>query len=81
MIHSARPTVLPEVITILAGKLICFILKSEDRRKDLCTDNTCENGDHYRPWLWVGPVDQKVKYAFRKIINHWYLLKILNKWL
>ena len=23
------------------------------------TDNTCENNDHYRPWLWDGRVDQK----------------------
>ena len=28
--------------------LFCDILKGEDRRKD----------GHYRPWLWVGLVDQ-----------------------
>ena len=25
---------------------------------NLRTDNTCENSDHYRPWLWVGRMDQ-----------------------
>ena len=32
--------------------LFCYILKSGDGR----SDNLCEN---YRPWLWVGLVDQK----------------------
>ena len=31
-------------------KLFCFA----DER----TDTTCENSDHYRPWLRVGLVDQ-----------------------
>ena len=35
--------------------LFCEILKSGDGR----TDNTCENSDHYRPWLWVVLVDQQ----------------------
>ena len=34
--------------------LFCEILKNVDGR----TDPTCENSDHYRPWLWVGLVDQ-----------------------
>ena len=36
--------------------LFCKILKVET---DVRTDNKCENSDHYRPWLWVGLVDQK----------------------
>ena len=38
--------------------LYCEVLKSGDWR----TDNTCENRDHYRPWLWVGLVDQYLLY-------------------
>ena len=34
--------------------LFCQILKSDGR-----TDYTCQNSDHYRPWLWVGLVDQQ----------------------
>ena len=30
--------------------LFCYILKSGD--------DMCENNDPYRPWLWVGRVDQ-----------------------
>ena len=37
----------------------CEILKSWDGRTDGQTDTTCENSDHYRPWLWVGLMDQK----------------------
>ena len=33
--------------------LLYEILKIGDWR----TDTTCENSDHYRPWLWVGLVD------------------------
>ena len=58
MIHSARPTVLPVAITILAWKLFCFA-RFWKVGTDGRTDNTCENCDHHRPWLWVGLVDQK----------------------
>ena len=34
----------------LSFVLFCEILKSGDGR----TDNSWENSDHYRPWLWVG---------------------------
>ena len=41
-----------------------LILKFWDERKDrrhkyVRTDNLRENSDHYRPWRWVGRVDQK----------------------
>ena len=49
MIHSARPTVPPVAITMLTWKLFCFV------RTD-----TCENIDHYRPWLGAGLVDQYI---------------------
>ena len=45
MIHSARPIVMPVVITILIRYLICFM-----RFLKLGTDgHTCENSDHYLP--------------------------------
>ena len=50
MIHSARSTVQCSRLNFV---LFCEILKSGNRR----TDNTCENSDHYLPWLWVGHVD------------------------
>ena len=44
----------------LASSEHCFLLfcfaRSEKRG---WTDNMCENNDPYRPWLWVGRVDQK----------------------
>ena len=54
MIHSAIPTVSP-VATIVFCCFVLLDLKSGDER----TDNMCENNDHYRPWLWVGRVDQQ----------------------
>ena len=39
--------------------LFCESLKIGDGRTDRRIDNTCENSDHYRPWLWVGLVNQK----------------------
>ena len=36
--------------------LFCELLK----RGDECTDPTFQNSDHYRPWLWVVLVDQKM---------------------
>ena len=37
--------------------LFCEIFE-KSRRTYRCTDNTCENSGHYRPWLWVGLMDQ-----------------------
>ena len=52
MIHSARP-----IVTLVANIIFCYFvlvdLKSGDGRTDMC-----ENNNPYRPWLWVGRVDQ-----------------------
>ena len=37
---------------------LCLLLKSTDEH------DICENSDHYRPWLWIGRVDQLI--FFRK---------------
>ena len=58
MIHSARSTVRPVAITILTWKLFCFAIFWKVGT-DIRTETTSENSDHYRPWLWVGLVDQK----------------------
>ena len=53
MIHSARPIVTPEANIVFC----CFVFldwKSGDERTDMC-----ENNDPYRPWLWVGRMDQQ----------------------
>ena len=49
----------------LASSEHCFRLKfvlfwkvGTDGRTDGRTDDMCRNNDHYRPWLWVGLVDQ-----------------------
>ena len=57
-IHSARPTVSP-VTNIVFAWNFCFARfwkMGTDERKD----HMCENCNNYRPWLWVGLVDQKV---------------------
>ena len=36
-------------------KFVLFLL---DFVKCWRMDNMCENNDNYRPWLWVGRVDQ-----------------------
>ena len=46
MIHSARPTVPPVVITILAWTLFCFVRFWKVETTDWRTDNT--NSDHYQ---------------------------------
>ena len=56
MIHSARPTVSP-VANIIVFALICFVCEKWGRT-DGRTDDMRKNNDHYRPWLWVGLVDQ-----------------------
>ena len=56
MIHSARPTVSPVANIVFA--LFCFARfwkVGTDRR----TVDMCKNNYHYRPWLWVGRVDQQ----------------------
>ena len=53
LIHSARPIVTP-VANIVFCCFVFLDLKSGDGR----TDNMCEHNDPYRPWLWIGRVDQ-----------------------
>ena len=53
MIHSARPIV-PPVASIVFCRFIFLDFKSTYVR----TDNMCQNNDPYRPWLWIGRVDQ-----------------------
>ena len=60
MIHSARPTDPPAVNIVFAWNLFCFA-RFWEVETYLRTDNMCKNNDHYRPWLWVGRVDQKIK--------------------
>ena len=50
IIPSPRPTIPRVTITILTGKL--FTLR--DFETDICK----KKSDHYRPWMWVGRVDQ-----------------------
>ena len=54
MIHSSRPIVTP-VANIVFCCFVFLDLKSGEGR----TNNMCENNYPYRPWLWVGRVDQK----------------------
>ena len=58
MIHSARPTISPVANIVFAWNLFCFA-RIWKVGMEVRTDNMCENNDHYRPWLWVGLVDQK----------------------
>ena len=63
MIHSVRPSV---AISEYCFLLFCFLdLKSGDGRRDGRTDNMCKNNDLYRPWLWVGRVDQNRKFLLK----------------
>ena len=39
------------------------------------TDNTCKNNDSYRPWLWVGLVDQLHFYIQKKWWRLWILIQ------
>ena len=50
-----RPTVSP-----VANIVFAFVLLGYEkwRRMDGRTDDMCKNYDPYRPWLWVGRVDQ-----------------------
>ena len=69
MITSARPTVSP-VATIVFCCFVLLDLKSGDGR----TDNMCENNDHYRPWLWVGWVDQQMKKQNGNICGDYFMI-------
>ena len=75
MIHSAIPTVSPVAIIVFCC-IVLLDLKSgdlrTDGRTDGRTDNMCENNDHYRPWLWVGRVDQQGRtfLNFKLFIRH-----------
>ena len=42
----------------VSSMLFCFVRSEKWGRTDGRTDNTYENNDDYRPWLWVGRVDQ-----------------------
>ena len=42
--------------TILTWTLFCLNIDF-DFETNRRTDTTCENSDHYRPWMWVGLVD------------------------
>ena len=53
MIHLARPTLSPVANIVFS---LCFVLL--DFEKWGRTDDMCKNNDPYRPWLWVGRVDQ-----------------------
>ena len=56
MIHSARSTVTPVAITILAWTFDFFWTFGRTYRRGTYK---WENSDHYRPWLWVDLVDQQ----------------------
>ena len=47
---------------------ICFVLKSGDGRTDVRTDDMCKSNDHYRPWMWVGLVDQQLLVTYQSKI-------------
>ena len=57
MIHSARPIVTP-VTNIVFCYFVFLDLKSGNRCTKGRSENMCENNDPYRPWLWVGRMDQ-----------------------
>ena len=58
MIHSARSTVTP--VASIVFNLFCFA-RFWNVWTDGRTDDMYGNNDLYRPWLWVGRVDQKPK--------------------
>ena len=57
MIHSARLTVSPVANMVFTWNLFRF---EKWGRTDGQSDDMCKNNDHYRPWLWVGLVDQYI---------------------
>ena len=72
MIPLVRPIVRPVAITIVTWTLFCFA-----RFWKVGTDDTCENYDHSRPWLWVIRVDQYAQNHVRRLIiqtKHYILL-------
>ena len=69
MIYLARPTVLSVANIVFTWKLFCFEKWGRTYvRTYVRKDDMCENNDHFRPWLWVGRVDQKKVFfpAFEK---------------
>ena len=57
------------------------ILKSgEGGWTDRQTNGMCENSDHYRPWLWVGLVDQKHQQlkSDKEYLDFWTMRKLVN---
>ena len=70
MIHSARPTVLPVANIVFA--LFCFA-RFWKVGTDGRTDNMCKNNDPYRPWLWVGRVDQFTRHSR---MCGWYFMMV-----
>ena len=62
MIPSTRPTVSPVVRIVFFWNMFCFA-RFFGKWGHVRTDNMCENNDHYRPWLWVGRVDQFCNHA------------------
>ena len=57
MIHSARRTASPVANIVFALNSLCFA-RFWKVGMDGWTEDMCENNDPYRPWLWVGRVDQ-----------------------
>ena len=57
MIHSADPQSRQYWTFVFTWNLFCFA-RFWKVGTDVRTDYMCENDDHYRPWLWVGRVDQ-----------------------
>ena len=67
MIPSTRFAVLPGAITvILTWKLFYF---ARYWKVGTYRHLVCKNSDHYRPWLWVGLMDQKYYLAWSEWVN------------
>ena len=59
MIHSARPTLSPVAKIVFASFCFARFWKVTDGRTDICKNNY-----PYRPWMWVGRVDQYNIFTF-----------------
>ena len=65
MIHSARPTVSTVENIVVGLNLFCLWKVGTDGRH-------VQKNDHYRPWLWVGLVDQYCNVEFSlRYVNLW----------
>ena len=62
--------------------LFCFARSEKwgrtDERMNGRTDNIFENNDYYRPWLWVGRVDQLIVLKYYNLLLIQWPLKVLN---